>query len=583
MDYDDCIVPTNSFGNIICDDGEDECWYILNARWEGVVTHIPYDACYHLSHEIYTIKYYFNDSSQDDPNYTWVTDPYKEYIKTMSHEDALIQAEAMAIEIKNAYADSMKKWNNIYYFTHSEDGSIQAHKIINVEEGTQEDHNLTIYPIDYRYIDIDHKDNVTYMANCGPKNLPNDIPTWQIGIVHEHYYTWEMNVNVNYFYPHGYIGDTNPEYSVGETRIGIAFIAKEMAGQHELGHVLGLQDIDSLCSSSSLTDHHEEVLMGYGDGGRSIYAKYKDIAGVAITRGLHTDSDHIWMLRSNTDGTEDVICAQCNGVKYDIELTNGQYEGKSVNVYKSCIHHGGTNENMLLVATDGTRNFFKCQYCRHIEEVDISAFSTATKYSGFVYTNTVLANQEKYHKVVVSNSETYTLKSDVSGLFTIELYDSSLNNTHKISNDIFGADGCAVSLTAGTYYLRIKNNSSYSITPNISFNPPPHIHNYTEWAPYSSTQHIECCECGVTGTIKKNHVIKSSETTLLKSKCLICGALVDATGGFGESFIQNIQKVTINGSYILPNGIIVLVDEDIEAYLNGTLVFYDKNNVPQTQ
>lgn len=33
VDYDDCIVPTNSFGNIICDDGEDECWYILNARW----------------------------------------------------------------------------------------------------------------------------------------------------------------------------------------------------------------------------------------------------------------------------------------------------------------------------------------------------------------------------------------------------------------------------------------------------------------------------------------------------------------------------------------------------------------------
>ncbi len=30
---------------------------------------------------------------------------------------------------------------------------------------------------------------------------------------------------------------------------------------------------------------------------------------------------------------------------------------------------------------------------------------------------------------------------------------------------------------------------------------------------------------------------------------------------------------TENGSYILPNGIIVLVPEDEEAYLNGTLVF----------
>ena len=29
--------------------------------------------------------------------------------------------------------------------------------------------------------------------------------------------------------------------------------------------------------------------------------------------------------------------------------------------------------------------------------------------------------------------------------------------------------------------------------------------------------------------------------------------------------------------------IIVLVDEDVEAYFNGTLVFYDKNNLPQPQ
>lgn len=31
---------------------------------------------------------------------------------------------------------------------------------------------------------------------------------------------------------------------------------------------------------------------------------------------------------------------------------------------------------------------------------------------------------------------------------------------------------------------------------------------------------------------------------------------------------------TENGSYILPNGVIVLVDEDIESYFNGTLEFY---------
>ena len=29
-----------------------------------------------------------------------------------------------------------------------------------------------------------------------------------------------------------------------------------------------------------------------------------------------------------------------------------------------------------------------------------------------------------------------------------------------------------------------------------------------------------------------------------------------------------------NDDYILQNGVIVLVDEDIEAYMDGTLVFY---------
>ena len=46
---------------------------------------------------------------------------------------------------------------------------------------------------------------------------------------------------------------------------------------------------------------------------------------------------------------------------------------------------------------------------------------------------------------------------------------------------------------------------------------------------------------------------------------------------------SSITQVTLNGSYILPNGIIVLVDEDIEAYMDGTLVFYDKDKVPVTE
>ena len=43
---------------------------------------------------------------------------------------------------------------------------------------------------------------------------------------------------------------------------------------------------------------------------------------------------------------------------------------------------------------------------------------------------------------------------------------------------------------------------------------------------------------------------------------------------------NRVNRVSVNGSYILPSGIVVLVEEDVEAYFAGTLVFYEKENLP---
>ena len=47
--------------------------------------------------------------------------------------------------------------------------------------------------------------------------------------------------------------------------------------------------------------------------------------------------------------------------------------------------------------------------------------------------------------------------------------------------------------------------------------------------------------------------------------------------------IMSITQVSVNGSYIRSDGIVVLVDEDIEAYLASTLQFYHPEDVPVTQ
>ena len=61
-----------------------------------------------------------------------------------------------------------------------------------------------------------------------------------------------------------------------------------------------------------------------------------------------------------------------------------------------------------------------------------------------------------------------------------------------------------------------------------------------------------------------------------------CGYFLDLRDDHFNS-IASITQVSINGSYILPSGIVVLVDEDIQAYLDGTLVFYHPDNIPTTQ
>ena len=62
--------------------------------------------------------------------------------------------------------------------------------------------------------------------------------------------------------------------------------------------------------------------------------------------------------------------------------------------------------------------------------------------------------------------------------------------------------------------------------------------------------------------------------------CLLCGGRVSNA----PQIILSVNQFphTDNGSFILPNGIIVLADEDIEAYLNGELEFFDPSDNLET-
>lgn len=98
----------------------------------------------------------------------------------------------------------------------------------------------------------------------------------------------------------------------------------------------------------------------------------------------------------------------------------------------------------------------------------------------------------------------------------------------------------------------------------------PHTHDYSDhYSRVSGSQHRSYCACGASKL--SAHVTRSGSGVLNNRVCIFCLATVEE----GFSIILSTSQLphTENGSYILPSGIIVLVDEDIEAYMSGTLEF----------
>ena len=114
----------------------------------------------------------------------------------------------------------------------------------------------------------------------------------------------------------------------------------------------------------------------------------------------------------------------------------------------------------------------------------------------------------------------------------------------------------------------------------------PHTHSYTMQY-YNYKWHKLTCECGqTTGSTQVHTILQSEIINGRYAECLGCHHLLDLNSDMalvGGINSDSVTQVSINGSYILPSGIVVLVDEDLDAYLNGTLVFYDKDKVPVIQ
>ncbi len=215
----------------------------------------------------------------------------------------------------------------------------------------------------------------------------------------------------------------------------------------------------------------------------------------------------------------------------------------------------------------------------------IDSKSTVSYYD-IKYTDSIDADASYFcdntsmRKLTFGESGTTTVTVSADYPFRATFYDSNLNAVKTVSSTNNKVE-FEYSVSSGAYYLRVNYlDESKEGTINVNVTSP-HTHSYTCHAKYSKTHHIQACACGAEGTVVSPHVVKLGSSSGKLANCMYCGQLINLDDTIVSTPGSNAGKVTPNGSYILPNGIIVLAEEDIEAYENGTLVFYDKDKLPE--
>ena len=230
-----------------------------------------------------------------------------------------------------------------------------------------------------------------------------------------------------------------------------------------------------------------------------------------------------------------------------------------------------------------TTEYFESTITNATGYVPFSTIDTINVNTTEPYTYNLQSRECQWYKFVAPYTGTFnfytTGDTDTYG----GLFDSIICN-HSYDNAIIHGDDCE-----NDCYYKCGQSDNFCIMVNLEKDQEVYLringYNWTstgEYNLYVYSEH-ECsfiytnagfnthycdCECG--NRIIEKHVIKIGTR-----RCLKCRAIV--TNPDLELMIDNVLYVTENGSYILSNGIIVLVEEDIENYFNGTINFYRKD------
>lgn len=274
-----------------------------------------------------------------------------------------------------------------------------------------------------------------------------------------------------------------------------------------------------------------------------------------------------------------------------------------------------------------TRSFLTGPYNSSLKQ--ISKPSASNIYLDNIYSSSLLQEETLWYKFVVPKTGTYVLETTGSGdtygeLFTSMVVNNSVANRLADGYDDDSGDGYNFKIEyeleyKQVVYLRIRGYG-YSEVDDFTLSIICTYHEHElEYEPVDSQYHILECHCGETSGSHSRHIINGAYVDPIGNgrykPCAYCGAAIDTWGGgiypvltnnqivyvmyenrmddskimtmekdvHNELMYANNIKFSLNGSYKISDGTIILVEENLDAYFAGTLIFYGDEEINQIE
>lgn len=179
---------------------------------------------------------------------------------------------------------------------------------------------------------------------------------------------------------------------------------------HELGHALGLMDLETDGSGIPRGTHH--TLMGYNRGTTNINRaiQYQDIQGIAVLNNRHTQHQFKKYVVSGNNYLH--ICFYCDRIESQRTIMSGSTEiCETIN----CIH------DYQPMVSAGDRHWFKCTKCYNVIE------------SNDFYVQGVKPNALKITGLIDSSMTSIIIPRQIGGINVTEIGENAFINKTDLS------------------------------------------------------------------------------------------------------------------------------------------------------